>query len=62
MAQPEPQHTEVDLSDSRRRVKRVLRDLEEVNRDLARKDERIRDLEARLAAEYGIAIERSPKT
>jgi hypothetical protein len=57
MAQPEPQYTEVDLSDSRRKVKRVLRDLEEVNRDLARKDERIRELERRLAAEYGIDME-----
>jgi hypothetical protein len=54
MAQPEPQYIEVDLSDSRRAVKRAIRDLEQVNRDLARKEERIRDLEARLAAHYGI--------
>lgn len=54
MAQPEP-HIEVDTQPARRLVKRAIRDLEEANRELARLESRVRELEERLAAEYGIA-------
>jgi HEPN domain-containing protein len=54
MAQSEPRHTEVDLRSPRKLLRRAIRDLEQVNRELAQKDERIAALEARLAAEFGI--------
>lgn len=68
MAQPEPIevevhahahiHVETDVQPARRLVKRAIGDLQEANRELARLEERVQELEERLAAEYGITIER----
>jgi hypothetical protein len=58
LAQPEP-HIEVDLQPGRKLVKRAIKDLEEANREFARSEQRIRELEERLASEYGIRIERT---
>lgn len=55
MAQPD--HIEIDLTPARRLVKRAVRDLEEANRELARLEVLCRELEVRLAAEYGIQME-----
>lgn len=55
MAQPD--HIEITLTDERKIVRRAINDLGTLNRLLAQKDERIRELEARLAAEYGISME-----
>lgn len=41
-------------------VKRAIRDLEEANRELARLEARCLDLEARIAAHYGIKMEVPP--
>jgi len=64
MAQPGsieiPVHIEVDVQPARRLVKRAIRDLEESNRELARLETRVRELEDRLAGMYGIRIERTP--
>lgn len=55
MAQPD--YTEIDLSPARRYVKRAISDLTLANKELARAEERIRELETRLAATYGIVQE-----
>lgn len=47
---------DLELAAARQRVKRVIREAEEVNRDLARLQEKLGGLSARLA-EYGIALE-----
>ncbi len=52
MAQPEREvqvqvHVDVDLSDARRRLRRIKREVEELNRELARQEEQI-------AAHFGI--------
>lgn len=56
MAQPGTAHIEVvvDATAARKAVKRILRDAQEANRLLAVLEDRCRELEERLAAEYGI--------
>lgn len=54
MAQPD--HIEINATPARRLVKRAMRDLDEANKELARLEARVQELEARLAAEYGISI------
>lgn len=53
----QPGLTEIDPSPVRRLVKRAITDLTEANRELARLEARVHELEARLLAEYGIKLE-----
>ena len=55
MAQPD--HIEIDLSPARRYVKRAISDLTEANKELARQEQRIRELEAHIASLYRIDID-----
>jgi hypothetical protein len=52
MAQPEPSTSAPSVQSVRRLVKRALRDLGEANRELAR-------VEAQIASDYGITIDRT---
>jgi hypothetical protein len=62
MAQPQHIDLTSDLDSSRVRVRRILREMEELNRELARVQERLETAERRHAevveAAYGIHIER----
>lgn len=53
----QPAHIEIDATPARKLVKHAIKDLEEANRELARLETRCRELEVRLAAEYGITQE-----
>ena len=58
MAQPRTIqiHVEVDMTEARRRVKRAMADLAFANRELARLEERIQDLQTRVLESYGIEV------